>query len=425
MTIIESYRYIRHLIRSIKKSIPKGRKLENDHFAKKIHPWSDLDSFLYPTIGDSIFNLSEILDIEYTSKKPILLISHDFSRTGAPAALFDIAKRLKHQGKAPLIISPFHGPLQKDIEDEGIPTCVMADIMKNDFILQTGEYWEYIIANTVLTAPIIRHVTGTNIKTLWWIHEADEVYRSLPDDFLPYSLSNNINVFAVGPYATEQLQRRRPNYNINQLLYTTDDLKQLITLKKGTLEAKLPKEKLIFANIGTIQSRKGQDVLVEAIEKLPKNVLTKCVFLFIGNKDDKEIVKKIESIKSKYDENVIFSETIPRNELYSLYNRIDCLVCSSRDDPMPIVVSSALSLGIPVICSNRTGSAGLLRKYNISTIYDSTSPDELQKLITNTYEKLVAGESYIANERKIFEDHFSEKAFDISFKTALNSLKEI
>ena len=42
------------------------------------------------------------------------------------------------------------------------------------------------------------------------------------------------------------------------------------------------KSKVLFTTIGYIEWRKGQDILIDAIEGIPDKILEECEFLLIG-----------------------------------------------------------------------------------------------------------------------------------------------
>ena len=66
-----------------------------------------------------------------------------------------------------------------------------------------------------------------------------------------------------------------------------------------------PLNKMIFLSIGTFESRKGQDILVEAIDKLDPLVREKSLFVFIGKPIQDNIYAKIEELSKRYPDSVL------------------------------------------------------------------------------------------------------------------------
>ena len=120
--------------------------------------------------------------------------------------------------------------------------------------------------------------------------------------------------------------------------------------------------------VGMQEERKGQDLLIQAIRRLPPELLKKCLFVFVGKPCYAPILTEILAITEEYPRNVLHIEELSRQDMLSLYMQIDCLICASRDDPMPIVVTEAMLMSKSVICSEHTGSADLLKQKDAGLI---------------------------------------------------------
>lgn len=55
---------------------------------------------------------------------------------------------------------------------------------------------------------------------------------------------------------------------------------------------------------------------------------------------------------------VFYRKRLTRDEIKSLMQQCACVVCSSRDDPMPTFVTEGLIFGKPSIVSEHTGHGG-------------------------------------------------------------------
>jgi glycosyltransferase involved in cell wall biosynthesis len=49
------------------------------------------------------------------------------------------------------------------------------------------------------------------------------------------------------------------------------------------------------------------------------------------------------------------------------------LICASRDDPMPVVVTEAMMFSKVCICSENTGSANIIQDGNSGFVYKDNS----------------------------------------------------
>ena len=68
----------------------------------------------------------------------------------------------------------------------------------------------------------------------------------------------------------------------------------------------------------------------------------------------------VRSLTADCPDNVFYVKRLTRDEIKSLMAQCTCLVCASRDDPMPTFVTEGLIFGKPAIVSEHTGTAGLI-----------------------------------------------------------------
>ena len=86
------------------------------------------------------------------------------------------------------------------------------------------------------------------------------------------------------------------------------------------------------------------------------------------------------------------------------------MVCPSRDDPMPIVITQALQNGIPCIVSDAVGHMEYFSEGKGGSVFQSENVKELAKYISEYVgnKELIIQKSKEA--KRIFTDHFSESA---------------
>lgn len=368
-----------------------------------LHLLDEHDSKVY---GKEIINRYED-DVDRT----ILLVSHELSLTGAPIVLLHLGESLKRRGFQVIIISGLEGDkFSGHAVSMGIPVIYYKGFLKSDMILSIRNLFFKIVISTIKCVPIINLLNATDSSVMWWIHEAGESYQRGMAKEMPRELAPNIRIYSGGSYARKMLVSRFPRYEVKDLTYGVPDLTRITT--KNDFHIDLP-DKKIFALFGTVQHRKGQDVLQNAIERLSNNVRDGCFFLFIGTCCDSEITNGLNELTKKYPNNVLYIEEVRLDDLYQLYKEIDFLVCASRDDPMPVVVAESMSLGKPCICSEFTGSAAVVHHYKSGFVYRHNSSSALARrieeacvLTDDAYERMSR------NARSAFIYVFSEQVFE-------------
>ena len=373
--------------------------------------------------GGQFFGDFNAVRMHESSEKRILLVSHELNLTGAPVALNYLTISLKKLGYFPIIAAPRDGALRETMVREEIPVIVLKDLYQSTVVFQSKALFESVIVSTIVGAPIIRQFSGEKIPVMWWIHEAHVSYHPDALAAMPERLGPNIFVYCGGPYATGVLKRYRPEYSVRELLYYVPDYAAQLP-KTLSFQVKNRNGKMVFALVGMQEERKGQDVLAEAIRRIDPLIRENCLFLFVGRQHYIPIREEIDSLRSEYPENVQWIEELGREDLTSLYMQMDCLVCASKDDPMPIVVTEAMLMSKIIICSENAGSAALLEQLNGGLIYQKNDPDQLAKCLEHAYRNRNNLTPMQERARKTYERFFSQDAFDSAVCGILQEMHE-
>ena len=106
----------------------------------------------------------------------------------------------------------------------------------------------------------------------------------------------------------------------------------------------------LFATVGSFENRKGQDIFCKAIRLLPPETMKKASFLFVGKAAEAEMMDAVRSLTADCPDNVFYVKRLTRDEIKSLMAQCTCLVCASRDDPMPTFVTEGSSSASPPSC---------------------------------------------------------------------------
>lgn len=366
--------------------------------------------------GDYLFFTPKI---DITPKHSVLIVIHELSRTGAPVVAVDTAKILKDNGYFVTVMALKGGDLLQELIEYGIPVVILNQIKYvqylafgcEHFLNSTNmdvfvESFDHIIFITATLYNLIRRYMNSNKKIIWWIHEGSETYNILGAK-MPKNLTPNIQVLCGGQYSLEQTERWNFNYHADILNYGVKDI--------GEFKKKKNNDKVVFLLAGTISTRKGQTLLLEAIKRLSPEDKAKSEFIFIGDPYDGDIEgEKIKEELKEYcekNENIKLYKSVSRSELFDIYKNIDVLVLASIDDPMPVVATENLMLGNIVLCSTGTGTSYYIKDKVNGFVFNNGSIDELHEKI-----KYIINEKDLSNikrqGRKIFEQYFNMPVFE-------------
>ena len=170
------------------------------------------------------------------------------------------------------------------------------------------------------------------------------------------------------------------------------------------------KHSVKFLIIGYIERRKGQDILVDAIFQLPKDIMNKSAFTFVGQSTSLMAQDLIE--KSKCLSNVSIVGAVTRETIHELLDSSDCLICPSREDPMPTVCAEAMMHSVPCLVSDATGIAAYIKDGLNGMLFQSENVSELREKIVWCVENHDRLKEMGKNAYIIYEEHFSMEIFE-------------
>lgn len=348
-------------------------------------------------------NAREVIN-DNECRNKILLLSQDMTFGGPALALFHGAEALKRQGYAVVYGSMLDGPLQEKIEEADIPVVV-------DENLQVGRMqdcgwvsgFSLIICSTI-NFHVFLSGRDTVLPVIWWLHDSLFFYDGVARTLLQGIDRRNLCVVSVGPVPRQAVQSFLPDLEVGTLNYGVPDA------GRGNRQVHEKRNKVCFLTIGYIESRKGQDILIQAIGMLPEEEKKKAEFYLIGQ-DSSLMAQQLKEETRDWD-NVFFTGTVGREEIDRLLTGGDVLICPSREDPMPTVAAEAMMHGLPCILSDAAGTAEYLSDGRDGLIFPSQNVSKLAEKISwciNHYDCLY---SMGAEARKVYVSRFSSEVFE-------------
>lgn len=149
---------------------------------------------------------------------------------------------------------------------------------------------------------------------------------------------------------------------------------------------------LIF--VGQLISRKGWDILLHALRSIKSPAWRLHV---VGDGEEKDEFTKLCSTLG-LSNSVRCYGNLSNSEAMRLISRSDLLVLPSRWDGWGAVVSEALMLGVPVVCSDRCGAADLLDGCERGAVFPTGSVVELRSILN---ERISSGKKDAVASEKI------------------------
>lgn len=351
--------------------------------------------------------LSEFL--KDSNGKKILLISHQLTTTGSPLMLYHLSKELIKNGFNPLIVSYIGGSLTKSFEKIGVKVLVGEVYNDNPQVLKNlVSNFDKVIVNSVVCFSAINTINNA----IWWIHEGQSIETGFMKDYpeLESVLRKAKNIFVVSEYAQNVINKYNPNSQIIKL-GIEDFYKDKAKENKN--------DKVKFAIVGDVCDCKGQDIIVDAINKLDKNRLEQSEFYFICDKKGRRYRKIVKNTKKH--KNVFFKGLILNQEQkWQTFSDMDVFIVPSRDESCSLVTLEACMLKKPVIVSENVGAKYMIKEgengYVVQTANSEQFKNAIEKIILNKdnltkmgevsrkqYEELATFDKHIEELQKLIE----------------------
>lgn len=364
-------------------------------------------------------NARSIVESDNTKKQKIVLLSNDLTFGGPAIALFNAAKVLKEQGYTVVVASMIEGPLREILIHNNIPVIVDENLQRAT--MQETKWicaFSLIICNT-LNYYVFLSERETAIPVIWWLHDARFFYDGVDRKVIGKINTENLNAVSVGAIPSKAVREFLPDLLCGELLYGVSDEFSASDYYRKQLEVS---HKVRFITIGFLETRKGQDILLQAIKELPDHIRSNTEFYIVGYNETifGESIRS-ESINMK---EIFLIGSVGREQIHDLLNRSDILICPSRQDPMPTVAVEAMMHSVPCIVSDATGTAEYIHDGEEGFVV----PSEDVRALAERIEWCVVNSGNLdkmgKKARRLYEEHFSIAVFERRFMEIIKKTLE-
>ena len=162
---------------------------------------------------------------------------------------------------------------------------------------------------------------------------------------------------------------------------------RVVEVKGSTAFKKKDKSKLVLLCVGRIHPRKGQLELIEAVSKLPEDIISNLNLIFVGPVVSKSYFSKIKKESQNFKGAIEFKGDLLVEDLRGCYQNADifCLcptVQKKSVEGFGLVYLEASSFGLPILATRTGGIEDAVIDGQTGLIADHKTPDELcEKLL--------------------------------------------
>lgn len=310
---------------------------------------------------DSIKNKDKEICVENIGQKRILFVTPELTYTGTPRSMLRMCKVAKQLGYQPIVWSTKHGPFIQEFEGNDIEVQIVPE--KNVFAQSTVDAiktFDMAVCNTIVTDKYAR-ICSYYIPTVWYIREATNIpdfVRNNPERL--FTLKYSKNIYCVSDYAAAAIQK-----------YTKNKINVVHNCVEDEVDMAIPYiagsgEKIRFVQFGTMEYRKGYDVLLAAYLAMPKEYQDKSELYFAGGFINSGtpycdyLFSEMKGIDHVHYLGVVKGE---KNKIETL-SQMDVVVVASRDESCSLVALEGAMLSKPLIVTENVGAKYMVHDDN-------------------------------------------------------------
>ncbi len=351
------------------------------------------------------------------NRADLLFVSHDLSLSGAPMMLFHAALWCRNHGDFVVVTAPTAGPLAQKFEAEGIPLIIDPLVeAEHESYKRFAREFHCVIANTIFSAPAVRALAGENVPVAFWLHEPSSVgeHYMRADEKLRAALPQADVLIAPSAWTAAFYQPFNDR--------TAKCLRNAIPDFCGN-ESTAEKAAASFLRIlllGSLESRKGQDIFAAAIALLPPDVLQKAQFQIAGRRLDPEFSRKLGATSEGLQN---FSITGAQNhaQALALLREADVVVSASRDEAMPTVtILEAMCLGKAIVATAVGGAEEVMMSGENSLLVRPENSAVLAAALQRMIEDPALVRQLGAGARATYEKNFTIDRFGREFREIID-----
>ncbi|GEM_PF-1519716 len=299
--------------------------------------------------------------------------THNLNLEGAPLQFLEIAQGLQEREQIhPVWISPENGPLREQLEALGmdcqfIPPELSANLAWDYETTIAGlTPWaaglelDLLFANTVLNFWSIELAQKLGLPSLWLIHESEPPFEHLQSwgpeaqRAAPQQLEHCYQVLFVSEATRNLYSSLLPqgNYSVVRNALDEQSLSSRFPLKRPAAREGLQVgegERLLLM-VGTLCRRKGQAILLKALQEMDPEDLEPLQVILLGKMDpgyQTEFAQELEALPPELRDRIRVEA--PCWDVGRYYAAADLFVCASLLESYPKVILEAMYAGLPIL----------------------------------------------------------------------------
>jgi glycosyltransferase involved in cell wall biosynthesis len=323
--------------------------------------------------------------------------------------LVEIANGLRNDGMLVVVATPSGGPLEEQLVANGIPVVIDGNITaRPEASIRFLHGFDVIGANTLLNWRVVHLARELGKPCIWLVQEsrfgldliaregrpARDTFRKADRTIFPSRRTMKLYERYGGAGSHQAI-----HYGIGDVLHG---------LASGPA-ARTADRRLRVVTVGSLEPRKAQHVLLDAVELLERRTRDEMELLLVGRTLSEEYGAKLRARENTIP--VQFAGEVSRSRGLELVRNSDIFVCTSLDESGPLVVLEAMALGRPVISTAVGAAAEVIRPGVDGELVEPGNPAALaaalERMLRDPDRRHLLGE----NARQRYEEYLTSERY--------------
>jgi glycosyltransferase involved in cell wall biosynthesis len=329
-----------------------------------------------------------LTEMQADSRRKVLFVSHEASRTGAPLVLLNFLKWLKSSTNIPfLVLLRTDGEMESEFQELG-PTLVLArqSQSRNLLIRQAGnlltrfaetrrlqqlkarlitERIGLVYSNTITNGNLLRAISHLNCPVITHVHELEQLIRNYGSSNLKHVLRHTQHFIAASEAVKDNLVNRHGVRNeIVDVVHSSIPLSANTSTNRREIRSQIleelgiPHQSLIVGACGQTCQHKGTDLFILLARVIREQCSgTPVHFVWVGPETRKLSFKTLRRQVDRFGLTGYVHFVGKQAKPMDYFAAFDVMAMTSREDSFPLVVLEVASIGKPIVCFGCAGGA--------------------------------------------------------------------
>lgn len=330
----------------------------------------------------------------------VLIVSHELAAAGAPKALVEVVRACRKRNWAAIVIGPADGPYADILATNGALVIVSPYAITDlSPAIELADMVDVVLCNTIACVELVAQLPAP--KVVWYLHETGAIAQFVAHHpQLEQSMRAVADVWTASPLVSASLGALRDDPFVLEAACEPVDAPAMAGTDSGGAQALV---------LGSLEPRKGQDLLIEAY-RIGAFAIALSVS-FYGRVLDHEFTTRITAAVAGTPGLEYGGVLTPDAAVAALRDAHMVIVCS-RDEPLSLVAVEAMSAERIVVCSTASGIARYLRDGESAYVASSPAPADLAAAIGRALADRANWPAVARAGRHVYDRHFSRDAFE-------------